>query len=166
MPRPLGLPLWQHPDHYARRPGAARHTCRGADGVLRALHAPHRGRGIRPRVCPLARHTGTGAGIRDDDVHRPDHRGMPAHGRHRAGNIAAHHPADDRHLFTYRFRGIIGLSIAIGCISCLGGLYVSFRWNIPSGASIIFLSILIYMVCKGGKTLASAARHRTTIRKN
>ena len=74
-------------------------------------------------------------------------------------------PQMTANLFTYRFRGIIGLSIAIGCISCLGGLYVSFRWNIPSGASIIFLSILIYMVCKGGKTLASPARHRSTIRK-
>ena len=56
-------------------------------------------------------------------------------------------------LFTQRFRSIIGLSILIGFASCLGGLYASFRWDVPSGACIIFVSIVIYAVCKGAKGL-------------
>ena len=33
-----------------------------------------------------------------DDVHCADHRGMPAHGGHRAGYFTAHRSADDRQL--------------------------------------------------------------------
>ena len=47
----------------------------------------------------------------------------------------------------------IWLSIAIGYLSCLGGLLISYRLNVPSGASIIFFSILIYIACKIGKSL-------------
>lgn len=42
---------------------------------------------------------------------------------------------------------------AIGYLSCLGGLLISYRLNVPSGASIIFFSILIYIACKIGKSL-------------
>lgn len=62
-------------------------------------------------------------------------------------------PQMTANLFTQRFRGIIGLSILIGFVSCLGGLYASFRWDVPSGACIIFVSIVIYAVCKGAKGL-------------
>ena len=57
-------------------------------------------------------------------------------------------PQMTANLFTHRFRRIIGLSIAIGFLSCLGGLLLSFYLNVPSGASIIFFSIMIYAVCK------------------
>ena len=47
---------------------------------------------------------------------------------------------------------IIWLSIGIGFLGCLGGLFISYHWKVPSGASIIFFSILIYAVCKIGKS--------------
>ncbi|MCD8166690.1 MAG: metal ABC transporter permease [Bacteroides sp.] len=63
-------------------------------------------------------------------------------------------PQMTANLFTYSFKKIIWLSIGIGYIGCLGGLFISYYLNVPSGASIIFFSILIYGVCKLIKTLA------------
>lgn len=57
-------------------------------------------------------------------------------------------PQMTANLFTYNFKRIIWLSIGIGYLGCLGGLFISYRLNVPSGASIIFFSILIYMICK------------------
>lgn len=62
-------------------------------------------------------------------------------------------PQMTANLFSHRFHRIIWLSIGIGYLSCLGGLLLSFYLNVPSGASIIFFSILIYVVCKTGKSL-------------
>ena len=61
-------------------------------------------------------------------------------------------PQMTANLFSYRFHQIIWLSIAIGYLSCLGGLLISFYLNVPSGASIIFFSIIIYALCKAGKS--------------
>lgn len=57
-------------------------------------------------------------------------------------------PQMTANLFTNNFKKIIWLSIGIGFLSCLGGLFLSYYLNVPSGASIIFFSILIYTVCK------------------
>lgn len=57
-------------------------------------------------------------------------------------------PQMTANLFTYSFKRIIWLSIAIGYLSCLGGLLLSYRLQVPSGASIIFVSILIYAGAK------------------
>lgn len=62
-------------------------------------------------------------------------------------------PQMTANLFFHRFHRIIWLSIGIGYLSCLGGLLLSFYLNVPSGASIIFFSILIYALCKMGKSL-------------
>ena len=62
-------------------------------------------------------------------------------------------PQMTANLFSHRFHRIIWLSIGIGYLSCLGGLLLSFYLDVPSGASIIFFSILIYAVCKTGKSL-------------
>ena len=76
-------------------------------------------------------------------------------------------PQMTANLFAQRFTGIIWLSIGIGYLSCLGGLYLSFRENIPSGASIIFFSIVIYAVCKAGKSLWTYRRRKAnTIQSN
>lgn len=72
-------------------------------------------------------------------------------------------PQMTANLFSQRFAGIIWLSIGIGYLSCLGGLYLSFRENIPSGASIIFFSIVIYAVCKVGKSLWTYRRRKQNI---
>ncbi|WP_276864219.1 metal ABC transporter permease [Mediterranea massiliensis] len=69
-------------------------------------------------------------------------------------------PQMTANLFSHRFHRIIWLSIGIGYLSCLGGLLLSFYLNVPSGASIIFFSILIYAVCKTGKTLYIARLKR------
>ena len=51
-------------------------------------------------------------------------------------------------LFTSSFKKIIFLSIIIGFTCCLGGLLLSYILHVPSGASIIFFSILIFATCK------------------
>ncbi|MDO4162757.1 MAG: metal ABC transporter permease [Bacteroides sp.] len=61
-------------------------------------------------------------------------------------------PQMTANLFANRFHYIIWLSIGIGYLSCLGGLMLSFYLNVPSGAAIIFFSIIIYIICKGGKS--------------
>ena len=42
----------------------------------------------------------------------------------------------------------IWLSVGIGYIGCLGGLLLSYQLRVPSGAAIIFISILIYVGAK------------------
>ena len=62
-------------------------------------------------------------------------------------------PQMTANLFTHSFKKIIGLSIGIGYIGCLGGLFLSYQLQVPSGAAIIFFSILVYALCKVGKTI-------------
>ena len=62
-------------------------------------------------------------------------------------------PQMTANLFTHSFKRIIWLSIAIGYIGCLGGLFLSYQMQVPSGAAIIFFSILVYALCKVGKTI-------------
>ena len=57
-------------------------------------------------------------------------------------------PQMTANLFTYSFRRIIFLSIAIGWVDCLAGLFISYWFNVPSGASIIFASIIIYALLR------------------
>ena len=57
-------------------------------------------------------------------------------------------PQMTANLFTFSFKRIILLSIPIGYISCIGGLLLSYFLQVPSGASIIFISILIYATAK------------------
>jgi zinc transport system permease protein len=60
-------------------------------------------------------------------------------------------PQMTANLFTYNFRKMIWLSIVTGFAGCIGGLFTSYLLNVPSGASIIFFSILIYAICKLAK---------------
>ena len=62
-------------------------------------------------------------------------------------------PQMTANLFTHSFKKLIFMSIGIGFISCSGGLLLSYQLQVPSGASIIFFSILVYAFCKMGKTL-------------
>lgn len=62
-------------------------------------------------------------------------------------------PQMTANLFTHSFKRIIWLSILIGYVGCLGGLLLSYRLQVPSGAAIIFFSILIYVLCKIGKSM-------------
>ena len=62
-------------------------------------------------------------------------------------------PQMTANLFTHSFKKIIWLSIGIGYLGCLGGLLLSYQLQVPSGAAIIFFSILVYALCKMGKSL-------------
>lgn len=62
-------------------------------------------------------------------------------------------PQMTANLFTYDFRRIIALSIVIGWADCIAGLLISFWLNVPSGASIIFASIVIYGILRAIKAL-------------
>jgi zinc transport system permease protein len=62
-------------------------------------------------------------------------------------------PQMTANLFTHSFKRIIWLSIGIGYASCLGGLFLSYQMQVPSGAAIIFFSILVYALCKMGKSI-------------
>ena len=62
-------------------------------------------------------------------------------------------PQMTANLFTHSFKKIIWWAIGIGYICCLGGLILSYQLQVPSGAAIIFFSILVYAFCKMGKSL-------------
>lgn len=62
-------------------------------------------------------------------------------------------PQMTANLFTNSFKKIIWLSIGIGYLGCLGGLFLSYQLQVPSGAAIIFFSILVYALCKMRKSL-------------
>ena len=62
-------------------------------------------------------------------------------------------PQMTANLFTHSFKKIIWWSVIIGYAGCLGGLFISYKLQVPSGAAIIFFSILIYTCCKMGKSM-------------
>lgn len=64
-------------------------------------------------------------------------------------------PQMTANLFTFSFKRIIALSILIGCVDCFMGLIISYLLNVPSGASIIFVSIITYAVLKVIKSLTT-----------
>ena len=62
-------------------------------------------------------------------------------------------PQMTANLFTHSFKKIIWWSVITGYAGCLGGLFISYKLQVPSGAAIIFFSILIYTFCKMGKSM-------------
>ena len=59
-------------------------------------------------------------------------------------------PQMSANVLTHNFKRMIAWSIVIGWVDCLMGLGLSYALNVPSGASIIFVSILVYLVLKIG----------------
>ena len=59
-------------------------------------------------------------------------------------------PQMSANVLTHNFKHMIAWSIVIGWVDCLMGLGLSYALNVPSGASIIFVSILVYLVLKIG----------------
>jgi len=57
-------------------------------------------------------------------------------------------PQSIANLFTKNFRNIIIVSIVIGLIGAFLGLIISYKINIPSGASIIFSLVMIFILAK------------------
>ena len=61
-------------------------------------------------------------------------------------------------LFTDSYRRIMLLSFVFALAGCMGGLILSFKCNVPSGASIIFVLIGIYVVFKGVAKIKDRSR--------
>ena len=59
-------------------------------------------------------------------------------------------PQMTANLFLSRFKNILIFSIIIGILSCLTGLFFSYYLNIPSGATIIFVQVILFLLCKTG----------------
>lgn len=57
-------------------------------------------------------------------------------------------PQMTANLFTANFKKMIFFSILFGLVGCLSGLILSAFFNVPSGAFIIFVLIVIYFVCR------------------
>ncbi|HZK01606.1 MAG TPA: metal ABC transporter permease [Anaerovoracaceae bacterium] len=51
--------------------------------------------------------------------------------------------------FTFQLRDVIWLSIIIGIVFCLAGLWLSYSLHIPSGAVIIIVSVCSYIIVSG-----------------
>jgi zinc transport system permease protein len=57
-------------------------------------------------------------------------------------------PQMTANLFTFRLKKIIIYSILIGIAGCFSGLFLSYYLNVPSGAAIIFVQVVFFMLCK------------------
>ena len=66
-------------------------------------------------------------------------------------------PQNTANLFTNSFGKILFWSVIIGFIGAMAGLIASYYLNIPSGATIIFSLVLIYL---GGRTVKSLKARR------
>jgi zinc transport system permease protein len=51
-------------------------------------------------------------------------------------------------LYTSRFKNMIYGSIITGFIGCVAGLLLSYYINVPSGATIIFVLVVLFLTCK------------------
>lgn len=63
-------------------------------------------------------------------------------------------------LFSFSFKRIAAWSIVIGWVDSFLGLAMSYCLNVPSGASIIFTSVLIYFAAKAIKTIVTELNKR------
>ena len=61
-------------------------------------------------------------------------------------------------LFVRSFRNMVLVSMVVGFVDCLGGLFLSYLLNVPSGASIIVVSVVLYFLAR---TIKSVLRRST-----
>ena len=69
-------------------------------------------------------------------------------------------------LFTNNFRHLIFFAIAFALVATIGGLLAAYWLRLPSGACIIFLAVLLYVVCKIGRELYIGLRIRQQLAAN
>lgn len=70
-------------------------------------------------------------------------------------------PQITANLFTSCFKNIIFYSIAIGILGCFSGLFLSYYLNVPSGAAIIFVQVIVFLLCKAAIFLYQKAIKQT-----
>jgi ABC-type Mn2+/Zn2+ transport system permease subunit len=63
-------------------------------------------------------------------------------------------PASTAHLLTKRLPSMLFLGAVLGAMSGIIGLYLSFYWGVASGAAIVLVSILFFLIA-----LAATSRH-------
>lgn len=61
-------------------------------------------------------------------------------------------PQMTANLFTFSFRRMSLASVGIGAADSLGGLWLSYWLDVPSGATIIFVAVVVYAASKAIKT--------------
>lgn len=57
-------------------------------------------------------------------------------------------PQITANLFTSSFKRMIFYSVGINMAGCFSGLFISYYLNVPSGAAIIFVQVLLFLFCK------------------
>ena len=67
-------------------------------------------------------------------------------------------PQMTANLFTVNYSKIIFLSILFSFAGCVAGLFLSYYLNVPSGAFIIFVLIVMFFIAKAVKALAKQNR--------
>lgn len=72
-------------------------------------------------------------------------------------------PQNTALIFSNNLKKIMWLSIGIGFLGSLLGLVISYAGNIPSGASIIFSLVILYLACAAGKAILQARKKVETI---
>jgi zinc transport system permease protein len=67
-------------------------------------------------------------------------------------------PQATANLLTKNFKHIIIYSTGFAFLASVSGLFLSYQWNIPSGAAIIFIAITIFLVLKAGMSIYTRVR--------
>jgi zinc transport system permease protein len=67
-------------------------------------------------------------------------------------------PQNTALLFSNNLKKIMWLSIGIGFLGSLIGLIISYAWDIPSGASIIFSLVILYFAGSAGNAIFKARK--------
>jgi zinc transport system permease protein len=69
-------------------------------------------------------------------------------------------PQNTALLFSNNLKQIMWLSIGIGFLGSITGLVISYAGNIPSGASIIFSLVLLYLIGSAGMAIYRSGKKR------
>lgn len=72
-------------------------------------------------------------------------------------------PQMTANVFTYSYKRMIVLSIVIGWIDCMAGLALSYVLNVPSGASIILVAVVVYALARWGRAVATVLLRRMAL---
>ena len=71
-------------------------------------------------------------------------------------------PQMTANLFTVNYSKIISLSIILSFVGCIAGRFLSYYLNVPSGAFIIFVLIIMFFIAKGIKAIQSVKLSKQT----
>jgi manganese/iron transport system permease protein len=56
-------------------------------------------------------------------------------------------PASAAYQVTYNYRALFALSVLFGNLSCFLGLVLSYRFDVPSGATIVMTATALFFGC-------------------